>query len=41
MFRIPVVRNIKYEDGYENGLNLIPLKVDKFKFDTNNLKYLI
>ena len=26
------------EDGYENGLNLVPLKVEKFKFDTNKLK---
>lgn len=26
------------EDGYENGLHLIPLKVDKFTFNTNNLK---
>ena len=26
------------EEGYENGLNLIPLKVDKFKFNKTHLK---
>ena len=26
------------EEGYENGLNLIPLKVDKFKLDKSQLK---